>query len=169
MRRKGMRKFVVLFIVLAILPVVVFAQFSVGPALYLKSPVLLGDVINADISNVNQFSGGALVRFQAGIFQTEGLLLLSLGEVNSLNLFLDAGVILDVDPLFITFGAGPHLTNNIGNSPIFQAGLNAKLGADIHVGPVTVGLSYIMALNIDSGIKIYTRYGLLGAHALFDL
>lgn len=164
-----MRKFLALIIIAAILPVVVFAQFSVGPALFIKSPVLLGDVIDVDISNVNQFSAGALTRFQAGVFQAEGLLLLSLGEVNSFHLFLDAGVVLDIAPVFIMFGAGPNFTNNLGTSPVFQAGLNAKAGVDLRLESLAVGLSYIMALNIDSGIKITTRYGLLGAHILFAL
>ena len=147
----------------------VFAQISVGPALFFKSPVLLGDVIDVDISNVNQFSAGALTRFQGGVFQVEGLLLLSLGEVNSLNLFLDAGVVLDIEPVFIFIGAGPNFTNNLGASPVFQAGFNAKAGVDFRVESLAVGISYIMALNIDSGIKINTRYGLLGAHILFAL
>ena len=164
-----MRKFLALIAVAALLPVMVFAQFSIGPALFIKSPVLLGDVINVDISNVNQFSAGALARLEAGVFQTEGLLLLSLGEVNSFHLFLDAGVVLDIAPVFVIFGAGPNLTNNIGSSPVFQAGLNAKAGVDLRLENLAVGLSYIMALNIDSGIRITTRYGLLGAHILFGL
>ena len=49
---------------------------------------------------------------------------------------------------------------NFGESSPFQAGLNAKAGADIKLGPVSFGLSYIMAMNIDNGLYIGTRSGL---------
>ena len=49
---------------------------------------------------------------------------------------------------------------NFGESSPFKAGLNAKAGADIKLGPVSSGLSYIMAMNIDNGLYIGTRSGL---------
>ena len=47
-----------------------------------------------------------------------------------------------------------------------QAGLNAKAGADIRLGPVSLGLTYIMALNIGNEVVIHSSTGLLGAQVL---
>ena len=43
---------------MAILPAMVFAQLSLGPAVYLKSPVLLGQDNDIDEVNVDQLSFG---------------------------------------------------------------------------------------------------------------
>ncbi len=164
-----MKKYILLLLALAIIPAMGFAQISSGWALFVKSPYLLGDVINVDISNVNQLSAGGMLRFKLGIFQAEGLMLFSLGEVNSLNVFLDAGVAIDIALVTLSFGIGPTFTNTFAESPLYQAGLNAKAQADIHLGTISVGAAYVMGLNIDRGIRFNTRYGLLGVYILFDL
>ena len=164
-----MRKLVLILAVLVILPVAVFAEIGIGGAAFFKSPVLLGQPLDVDNLNVNQFSFGADVRLKLGWFQAEALLVYSAGEVDSLNLFLDAGIALDVAILRLSLGAGPNLTSNFGDATPVQAGLNAKVGADIKVGPVSFGLSYIMALNLDNGIHVTTGSGMLGATILFWL
>jgi len=162
------KKVFLILSVLLILPAMAFAQLSVGAAAFLKSPVLLGQSINIDKVNVNQFSFGGDVRYRIGWFQAEGLLLYSAGDINSLDLFLDAGVALDISIVTLSIGAGANFTNNLQGLPIQQAGLNSKIGADVRLGPVSVGASYIMALDITSnGFSIETSSGLLGVHVLF--
>jgi hypothetical protein len=152
-----------------ILPAAVFADWGIGGAAFYKSPVLLGQPIDIVNLNVNQFSFGGDVRLKMGWFQAEGLLLYSAGDVNSLNAFLDAGVALDLAIIRLSLGAGPCFTYNFGQSTAVQAGLNAKIGADIKLGPISFGLSYIMALDITNGIDVSTSSGLLGAQVLFWL
>ena len=68
---------------------------------------MLGQPIDLGNLNVNQFSFGADTRFKLGWFQAEGLLLYAMGDVNSLNAYLDAGVALDVAIVRLSLGAGP--------------------------------------------------------------
>jgi len=131
--------------------------------------VLLGQAIDTNNMNVNQFSFGGDLQYKLGWFQAEGLLLYSAGDIDSLNLYLDAGVALDLSLLRLSIGAGPNFANNFGESHPVQAGLNAKIGADIMFGKVSCGLSYIMALNLDNGIAVNTGSGLLGLSLLFWL
>ena len=163
-----MRRVCVILAVMMILPTFAFAQLALGPAAFLKSPVLLGQAVDVSELNVNQFSFGGDVRYRVGWFQAEGLLLYSLGEVNSLDIFLDAGVALDISIVSLSIGAGPNFTNNLGQSPPVQAGLNAKAGADLRLGPVSVGVSYIMAMTIDDfTVNVKASSGLLGVQVLF--
>jgi len=164
-----MKKLFLILAIVVILPVAVFAEWGVGGAAFYKSPVLLGQPVDLGNLNVDQFSFGGDVRLKLGWFQAEGLLLYSAGDIDSLNLFLDAGVALDLAFLRLSLGAGPNFTNNFGQSPAVQAGLNAKVGADVKLGPISLGLSYIMSLNIDNGIDIATSSGLLGIQVLFWL
>lgn len=164
-----MKRLFLILAIVAILPVAVFAEWGIGGAAFYKSPVLLGQPVDIANLNVDQFSFGGDVRLKVGWFQAEGLLLYSAGDVNSLNVFLDAGVALDLAIIRLSLGAGPNFTNNFGQSPAVQAGLNAKIGADIKLGPISFGLSYIMALDISNGIDISTSSGLLGAQILFWL
>ncbi len=162
-----MKRRVLILAVLVILPVAVFADLGIGAAAFYKSPVLLGQPIDTDNLNVNQFSFGGDLRFKLSWFQAEALLLYSAGDVSSLNAYLDAGLALDVAILRLSLGAGPNFTYNFGESSPAQAGLNAKVGADVMLGPISFGLSYIMSMNIDNGLYVNTGSGLLGAQVLF--
>ena len=166
-----MKKMILILVVVALAPIMAFADFglAVGPAAFLKSPVLLGQAISSDDLNVTQGSFGVDVRYVMGWFQADGLILFSAGSLNSFNAYLDAGVSLDMAPISFSVGAGPNFTGNFDSGTPLQAGLNAKVGADLRLGSASVGLSYIMAMNLDDGIRIRTGYGLLGAHFLFWL
>jgi hypothetical protein len=164
-----LKKLVLIFSILVIIPIAVFADWGVGGAAFYKSPVLLGQPVDTSSVNVDQFSFGGDLRFKLGWFQAEGLLLYSAGSVSSLNLYLDGGVALDLTIVRLSLGAGPNFTNNFSNSPPTQAGLNFKAGADLMLGSVSVGLSYIMVLNLNNGFDIKTGSGLLGASVLFWL
>jgi len=161
------KKLVLILAVLVILPGAVFAQVGIGGAAFYKSPYLLGSVPDVGNINVNQFVFGGDLRVKLSIFQAEALLLYSAGEVSSINAYLDAGLALDIAIVRLSLGAGPNLTFTFGDSAPVQAGLNAKLGADIVIGPISFGLSYIMALSLQNGIHPTTTSGLLGAQVLY--
>jgi hypothetical protein len=162
-----MRKLVLVFAVLCIFSVAAFAEWGIGGAAFYKSPVLIGQPLDTANVNVNQFSFGGDLRFKLAWFQAEGLLLYSAGDVQSLNMYLDGGVALDVAILRLSLGIGPNFVANFGQSSILQAGLNAKIGADIKLGSISVGASYIMALNLANGVNVQTSSGLLGVQVLF--
>ena len=164
-----MRKLVLVLCVLAILPVAAFAEWGFGGAAFYKSPVLLGQPIDTSNVNVTQFSFGGDLRLKLAWFQAEGLLLYSAGDAQSLSMYLDAGLALDVAILRLSIGAGPTLCDNFGQSSPMQAGLNAKVSADLKLGPISVGASYIMALNLANGVNVQTSTGLLGVQLLFWL
>jgi hypothetical protein len=162
-----MRKMVLILAVIAMVPIAAFAEWGVGGAAFYKSPVLIGQPIDVGNVNVDQFSFGGDLRFKLGWFQAEGLLLYSAGELQSLNMYLDAGVALDVAIFRLSLGVGPNFAINFEQITPIQAGLNAKIGADVKLGPVSFGLSYIMALNLSNGVNVQTASGLLGVQVLF--
>ncbi len=164
-----MRKFLLILIVLTVLPFAVFAEWAFGPAAFLKSPVLVGQPVDVDNLNVNQFSFGADARLKVAFFQGEALLLLSLGEQSSINSYLNVGVALDIAFVRLSLGAGPNINFNLGSNSFVQAGFNAKAGVDFMLGDVSLGMSYIMALNVDNGPYVDTGSGLLGIQLLFWL
>jgi hypothetical protein len=161
------RKLLLVLALLATLPIAAFAEWGVGGAAFYKSLILMGQPIDPANANVNQFSFGGDLRFKLGWFQAEGLLLYSSGDIQSLNLYLDGGVALDVAILRLSLGIGPNFATNFGQSAPVQAGLNAKASADIKLGAISFGVSYIMALNLSNGFDVQTSTGLLGIQVLF--
>lgn len=171
-----MRRIIFILTVLAILPVLAFAQsaspisFSVGPAVFYKSPVLLWQSVDTSNLNVNQFNFGGDMRFKADAFQAEALVLYADGNgVKSFCTFLDAGFAADIAIFRLDLGAGPNFIYNSGDNSGGQVGLNAKVGGDVLLGPVSVGLSYIMEMNLNNGVQINTSSGLLGLDVLFGI
>lgn len=167
-----MRKIVLIVAILMVLSTFAFAQglgVGIGGAAFFKSPYLMGSVPDVGNLNVNQFVFGGDLRVKISIFQAEALLLFATGELTSFNAYLDAGVALDIAILRLSLGAGPNLTFTVGDAAPAQVGLNAKIGADIKLGPISFGLSYIMALSITNGIHPNTGSGLLGAQVLYWL
>lgn len=177
-----MKRIILILAVLAIVPIGIFAQTSdlvyadinepeiaVGPAIFIKSPVLAGQNVDVYNANVNQFAFGGDVRAKYGLFQAEGLLLFSLGAANSVNLFFDAGVAADISIVRFSLAAGPNFAFNLENQTPFQLGFNAKAGIDLNMGQFVGGISYIMAMHVANVTTINTGSGLLGAHILFKL
>jgi hypothetical protein len=162
----------IFFLALTLLPALVFAQtaqIGLGPAVFFKSPILLGQDIDIEALNTNQISLGADFRFRMGWFKAEALALVSVGEVHSVNMFLDAGLAVNLNLVTLSFGVGPNFTGNFNGSRPVQAGLNARFGLDVLMGMNSLGISYITAFNIEDTIAIGTKTGLLGAHLLFWL
>jgi hypothetical protein len=162
-----MRKLILILAVLIAIPAASFAEWGFGGAALYKSPVLIGQKVDTSNLNVDQFSFGGDLRWKMDWFQAEGLLLYSAGDTSSLAAYLDAGVGLDLSIFRLSIGAGPNFNNNFSSSKPIQAGLNAKIGADIMLGKISLGLTYLMALNIDNGVQVTTKSGLLGAQILF--
>ena len=164
-----MRKIVLIVLILAVVPIAAFAELGIGGAAFYKSPYLMGQPLDIANANANQFSFGGDARFKLGWFQAEGLVLYSAGDTQSLNMYLDGGLALDLAILRLSLGVGPNFILNFGQSAPAQAGLNAKIGADIKLGAISVGASYIMALNIANGVNVQTGSGLLGLDLIFWL
>jgi hypothetical protein len=166
-----MRRMVLILAVVAIaviLPAAAFADLGIGGAVFGKSPVLVGQSNDTNNLNVSQFSLGGDLRLKLSWFQAEALVLYASGSgVNSLDTYLDAGVAVDLSILRLSLGVGPNFVFNAGNNSGAQVGLNAKIGADAMFGPVSVGLSYIMAMNVANGVQITTGAGLLGLSVMF--
>lgn len=164
-----MQRRILAVLVLAALPAAAFAELGLGGAAFFKSPYLLGQSIDREDLNVNQCTLGGDARLKLGVLQGEALVLYAAGDVQSLIIYLDAGVAFDILMLRLSAGAGPNLVFNIGEHDWAQTGLNVKVSADVKISRLSVGLSYIMDLLIDGGIDINTSSGLLGAQVLLWL
>jgi hypothetical protein len=164
-----MKRILLLATLIVLLPLAAFAELGVGGVALYNSPVLLGQSVDEDELNVNKFTLGGDMRFKLSLFQAEGMLLYSAGEVQSLDIFLDGGVAFDILMLRLSAGVGPNFTVNIGEDKVWQNGLNFKLNADVKIKRLSIGLTYITDLNLDGGIDIDTSAGLLGATVLLWL
>ena len=71
-----------------------FAELGLGGAAFFNSPYLLGQSVDEEDLNVNQFTFGGDARLKFSILQGEALVLYAAGDVQSLNIYLDAGVVL---------------------------------------------------------------------------
>ena len=88
----------------------------------------------------------------------------------ALDLYTDVGLALDVLILRLSLGAGPNFTYVFGGAADpAMFGFNIKANADLKLGRVTVGLSYLTGLVIDGGLAWDKSTGLLGASVLFWL
>jgi hypothetical protein len=167
-----MKKTLILVLVLAFIPLLGFAELGLGGSAFLNTPVLIGE--DPDLSEFGKggFTFGGDVRLKLSIFQLEALGLVSLGEeVTSIDLYADAGLALDLAFLRLSLGAGPTFlfVLNDATNPVL-GGYNVKANADVKLGKLSVGLSYIMALLVDDGlfnIQPDLKTGMLGANVLF--
>jgi hypothetical protein len=163
-----MKKWIVLSGLLLVAPLAAFADLGVGAITLGKSPALVGQPDNTNSLNVGQFGIGGDARLKLGWFQGSGTLLYTSGSgVNSLDSYLDAGWTGDLGPLRLSLGAGPNFVFNSGANTGAQVGLNTRAGADIMLGKMSLGLTYIMALNLANGVQINTGAGLLGLNVMF--
>lgn len=162
-----MKKLLVILAVMMMVPMASFAQLAVGGAAFLKAPVLIGQPVDLGNMNVNQFSFGGDARLKISLFQLQSLMLFSAGDVSSLDIFLDAGVAVDVAMVRLSAGAGPNFVWNFDCTPPLQAGLNAKIGADVLIDNMSLGISYVMAMYYNNRVDINTGTGLLGVQVLF--
>jgi hypothetical protein len=161
-----MKKIILILAVMLMIPVVAFAQVAVGGIVFVKSPLLFGESVNSANANINQVCFGGDIRYKADWLQLETVLVGSAGSVNGVDIIADAGVTVDLSMIRLSAGIGPNLSWNIQTKPIVQTGMNAKIGADVMLGKMSVGASYIMALKYNDHVDLYTRSGLLGFQVL---
>lgn len=164
-----MKKTLILVLVLAFIPLLSFAELGLGASAFFNSPVLIGTPVDESQLRESGFTFGADARFKFLKFlQLEALGLITLGDVKSVDLYADAGLALDLAILRLSAGVGPTVFFLLDNAtdPTL-VGFNAKANADIKLGRLSVGLSYIMGLMVDGGIALDKSTGMLGANVLF--
>jgi hypothetical protein len=165
-----MKKILVLVLVLAFVPLLSFADFGIGGSAFFNSPVLIGQKTSSNELWEGGFTFGADARWKLlKILQLEVLGLVTIDETSSLELIPNAGLGFDLAFLRLSAGIGPSLTV-LFDSPLDKPallGFNGKVNADVMLGPVSVGLSYMMGLNFDGGIDLDKSTGKLGANVLF--
>jgi hypothetical protein len=149
-----------------LLPVAVFAELGVGGAVLYNSPVLIGQKVSAIDLNVNKFSFGPDLRYKLWILQLEALVLGSFGSSSSLDGFIDAGLAFDILFLRLSAGVGLNGTYNFADGS-FDKGFNTKLNADLKLGKFSVGLTYIIDMDLASGLHWDLSSGLLGATVMY--
>ena len=167
-----MKKTLIIVLVLAFVPLFVFADLGLGASAFFNSPVLIGT--KPDVSELREggFTFGGDLRFKfLKILQLEALGLVTVGEAPSIDLYADAGLAFDLAILRLSVGAGPtmfvFLDKDAPEATLM--GFNAKANADIKLGRISVGLSYIMGLMLDDGVELKKSTGMLGANVLFWL
>ncbi len=161
-------KRILLVALVVLLPVAAFAkpELGVGGSVLYNSPLLSGGKVDAIDFNVNKFSFGPDLRFKLWFLQLEALVLGSFGSSSSLDGYLDAGLVFDILFLRLSAGAGINGTYNFQNGS-FEKGFNAKANADLKFGKFSVGLTYILDVNLENGIHWNLSSGLLGANVMY--
>lgn len=162
-------KKVLVILALGLVPFCVSAQlqFGIGPAAFYNSPVMAGDEIDVDELNVSQFTFGGNARLKVSLFQAEALALLSFGEeATGADIFLDAGLAFDLALLRLSAGIGPKYSYVFGED-LSRGGYNLKVNADVLLGGLSLGLSYILDVTLRSGFEVENRAGLLGVSLIF--
>jgi len=167
-----MKKTLILVLVLAFIPLLSFAELGLGASAFLNTPVLIGEDPEVSEWGKGGFTFGADARFKLSLLQLEALGLVSVGEsATSIDLYGDVGLALDLAILRLSLGAGPTFIFVLDDAsePVL-GGYNVKANADIKLGKISVGVSYIMALIVQDGlfnIQPDLNTGMLGANVLF--
>jgi hypothetical protein len=163
-----MKKTIILVLVLGLLPLALFADFGIGGAAFYNSPVLIGQDVPTSTEGIGleDFTFGGNARFKLSLFQLDALALLTLGDAAHVQGFADAEVCVDLLILRLSAGAGPKIDYYF-DSGDFETGFNAKANADVKLGKISVGLSYIVDMTIDNGISLDKSTGMLGATVMF--
>ena len=166
-----MKKTLILVLVLAFIPLLSFAELGLGASAFLNTPVLIGEDPDVSEWGAGGFTFGADARFKLSLLQLEALGLVSVGDsTTSIDLYGDVGLALDLAILRLSLGAGPTVFFVLDGADPVLAGYNVKANADIKLGKISVGVSYIMALIVQDGlfnIQPDLNTGMLGANVLF--
>jgi len=174
-------KRVLIVCAILLLPAAVFAQVQVGAtALYNVPYFESGAPAELDASD---FTFGADARLRVFIFQASALALFTPGYTDemdntvagSIDVIIDGGVSFDILFLRLGLGAGPSLRMNLEPGDGARGiGLNVKATADVMLGKIGVGLSYLNQFEFDFSDATqlldedYTK-GLIGVSLLFTL
>lgn len=186
-------KKIILILIIVLLPAALFAEFRIGPTAFMNFPLIQDNEYNVpELEGIDpsDFTFGLDARLKILLFQGSVTALFtpgaeasdSAGELlvlpASMDIFLDAGIAVDILFLRLGLGAGPNFTFFFGNEETISdpasMGFNLKGTADIVLGPVSFGLSYINQFDFDldhpvSVLSADKTQGLLGVAVLFKL
>lgn len=166
-----MTKRILIVLVLCLIPLFAFAELGLGAAAFFNSPVLIGQEADPEGLWAGGFTFGGDLRWKLlKILQLEALGLVTIADqATSIDLYTDAGLALDVLFLRLSLGAGPNFTYAFGDAvtDTTMLGFNIKANADIKLGRLSLGLSYLTGLTIDDGVAWDKSTGMLGASVLF--
>lgn len=160
-----MRKVLPLAALAILLPLGVFAEAGFGVAGYYQSPALIGRDVDISAVGLDDFVFGGNARFKLAFLQIEGLALATFGADPAIDGYLDGGLALDLLFLRLSAGAGPSLRYRFDQDR-WSTGLNLKANADLKLGRLSVGVSYLVALDATDGISLRRGSGLLGLSLL---
>jgi hypothetical protein len=158
-------KKVILIMLICAVPAILTGQAGFGIAAFYNTPIEAGSFPDEDQIHTENFTFGGDLRLKLGILHGEALALVTLDPFVT-DIFLDAGITLDILIVRLAAGIGPKFTYG-GEDRIMRGGYNLKLNADIILGKISLGLSYIFNTTLGSDLDVRGRSGMFGVSLLF--
>ena len=178
----------ILILMILIIPTALFADVRIGPTAYYNFPLLQDDQFHPPELqglDISDFTFGADFRVKLWIFNLQATALftpgVSEGTVSlpaSTDIFLDGGLAFDLAILRLGVGVGPNFSFFFGDADTVSnptaMGMNLKATADVLLGPVSLGLSYLTQLDFDvkdpaTFLSADKTQGLFGIAFMFKL
>jgi hypothetical protein len=161
-----MKKLAVILLLVA-LPMALFADFYLGPtAMYKGNPQMLTTVPNA-----GDLAFGAEARLNLSLFEGQAMALYNLNQ--SINTYLDVGLVLNLAIVSVGVGVGPNFFVNFmpGAPEAASFGFNAKAHVDLNLGGIKISGYYMVILESISvaNIQDSLNFGTAGISLLFKL
>jgi hypothetical protein len=156
------------FVLLVLLsPLAARADAGVGVTTYYRTPGDLTDLPDFDGARIEDFAMGLDLRYNFSLLQLGGLALVTPADPVLLDGYLLGGLVLDLQVLQLSATLGPHVAYNVdANEPDLTLG--ARVGLDLVLGGVSIGLSYLWDPDFSEGLdRRRPDTGFLGASLLF--
>jgi hypothetical protein len=152
-------------LVAALLPSLAFADFQLGATAFYQGDI--GSVSLSDVSAAD-FLYGVEARATLWIFQV-GINALYATAGNGLFSLADAGVAFDILFLRLGLGIGPTFAGPLGEGDgIAPWGMNVKVGLDVNIGNLAVGMSaYYLVRDISEVQPVFERPPYVALNLLF--
>jgi hypothetical protein len=174
--RKGefMKKLLVL-LVLVLIPLMSFADLQLGPTAFYNMLITNPGKIDTSKLSISDFTFGADARLNLGIIQGSAYALLTPGDTSPthltptvVNLMLDIGICLDILFVRLSAGIGPDFMLNFadyaGKPQVFEMGANAKIGAELMLGGISLGLTYFVDVNLTEPSSVVSAFSQWNGH-----
>ncbi|MGA2975281.1 MAG: hypothetical protein ABSF77_08215 [Spirochaetia bacterium] len=145
-------KKLMLVLIIAIVPVLAFAQFQIGATAVYGGSV--SSLTSSSSLSTSDFVFGLESRLKLWIFQG-GVTALYYPEYQSVDLLTDVGLSLNIWFIRIGLGAGPNFGfDTAGGSDMTDAGWNMKATVDINIGGLSIGVvGYVFSDNLSDLIQ----------------
>lgn len=177
-----MKRTLILLVILAVVPVMAFADFQLGPSVYYNFPLIGSDSSSSDFS-ISNFTFGADARMKLWIFQATALGLYTPAEASDngdiphiIDLHVTGGVAFDILFLRLGLGLGPSFAFEFGDGADDGVGVgtNVKASAEVRLRRISLAANYLMKFPFDFSsagniIDEDKTRGLFGASLLFRL